>query len=493
MMRQKNRQALYYTGFTSLAESEEEVVLIDTLVDGWLTKLHFFFEVTTLLDLSPELIMVHASSIDTFETLGTAQVAPNPMNSTQWATGESAAVFHMRQDTMGYYIIWPQTLLAENWMDFHEVIHHEMKAGQQLDIRTESIAMGADNGAGLINVNQEIKNVISPYKFKKSKEPTDRGAMRFAAVFMNDGKRITLPISAPCAGYYTNLRLQMALHAGAAADDPFNFMFGVDMDEDAFDNLPAASGISTLPDFAKNGVYVKFSLAELAAEDPFNAMVTKHWGNRRVYIDEDDIPLVMMNTNVSDPTDDQLWVLQGDFVPKKGALYRKSQVLTNFAPNEDWEDLPIEIPIDLENIVIDVTYRGDAIQVASETTIIMIRRDPNQEAIVASETLGGVLVGDIIKEMNAVNAIRHEKNVVGVTHLSIVAGGNNMVQDVYTLDYAKAGTKLSLAFQVLDGTLASLDDVDIRLSGIVANHHKSYGANFLSGSNIMNLDELGSI
>lgn len=492
-MRQKNRQAIYYTGFEAQAEDEETIRTIDTLLDGWLTKLHYFFEVSITLNNSPELIMVHASSVDRHETLGALQSAPNPFNSTQWASGESAAVFHQRADEMGYFIIWPQTLDDEAWMDFHEVIHHEMKAGQQLDIITESVALGAINSAGSISINQEIKNVISPYKFKASKEPSDAGAMRFAALFMQDDKRVTLPVSAPCAGYYTNIRMQCALHAGAAADDPITFMFGPDMDEDAFDLLPSSAGtMRTLPDFYKQ-IGVLFDFAEKAAEDSFAYMVTKHWGNRRLYIDEDDIPLIHTNVNISDPTDDLVWLLQADFVPKKGALYKKSQVITSFNPTEDWSDLPIDIPIDLENVVIEVTYRGAAIQVAAEVTIIMLRRDPNSEAIIASETLSGVLVGDIIKAMNSVNAIRHEKNVIGVTQLSIVAGGANMKEDTYSVPYLDAGTKLSLAFQTIDGTFAEIDHVDVRLSGIVANSHRSYGANFLTGSGIMNLDNISGL
>lgn len=473
-----------------MSQTEEEIRIIDSLLDGWLTKLHYFFEVSIALDLSPELIMVHASSVDTHETLGVSQNAPNPFNSTQWATGESAAVFHMRADELGYFLIWPQTMKAEAWMDFHEVIHHELKAGQELDILTQSVALGAANTAGSMSINQEIKNVISPKKFHASKEPSDRGAMRFAALFMQDGKQVSLPISTPCAGYYTNIRLQCSLHAGVAADDPITFMFGVDMDEDTFDELVSAAGnMQTLPDYYKQ-IAVQFDFAEKTSEEDFSWMVTKHWGNKRLTVDEDDIPLIMTNVNVADPTDDMIFLVQADFVPKKGALYKKSQVVTDFSPDEDWEELPIEIPIDLENVVIELTFRGDATQVAAEATVVMIRRDPNAEAIVASETLGGVLVGDIIKEMNAVNAIRHEKNVVGVTQLSFVIGGNNMEEDTYTIAYAKAGTKLTLGFQVLDGVLASIDHIDIRLSGIVANHHKSYGANFLSGSSIMNLNEI---
>lgn len=494
-MRQGKRQALFHIGFESVSEDEEELSTVESLLDGWFTKYNNFIEIGTVLNVSPEVLSFHLSTVDEFDQIGIAgRFADNFFDTTNWTT-ESAAAIHAPANVLPYYVLQPLFMNAEGWIDLEEIIYQRVRAGQKVSVRTESVPLGTVNTTGLNYVNQEIKFVVSENKFSKSAGAggSDRQAMRFAALFQQDDKLAVLPIAAPCAGYYTNIRMQFISDAGSSADDPWNFWFGTDMDQSVMDALPdTSSEIATMPDMNKNAVYANFALVEINEAEGFHAMITKHWGNKRVYVDEDDIPKIFTQM-LGTPTNDNFWLIQADFVPKKGALFKLDVSHTDMAPDDDWQELPITVPFDMDNVELDITLRGDATQVAAEFIWKMMIVDPNQQVILAEDTFSGTITGDIIKEMNASPHQRHEKNIVGTIQGSFVAGGSNNARATIRLPKLLKGQRLSYAYQIIDGALADGLDTSIQFSGIVANYHKSYGANFLSGSQIMDLSGESSL
>lgn len=311
--------------------------------------------------------------------------------------------------------------------------------------------------------------------------------MKFATLFQQDDVSAILPIRSPCAGYYTNIRVQ---HYNATqGEDPWIFWMGVNYDKELLNAFPSVAGdFSVNPDLAKNAAYLHFLIPEISADGPFPKVVTKHFGNKRVRLDHDDELKIMTHVN-ADASENHFWLVQADFIPDKGALWRFEFFEPTFSVDPDWTELPITIPFSVENAQIEIVVSGDATQVASEGTFQLRIHDPDEIPIVAEDTFSGTLIGDVRKELDALAHAFANKNVIAVVDISIVSGGKNKFQKTFNFPRLGAGQYLTGALKEKDGSFPNMD-VTIRITGIVANKHYSNDANFLSGSEILNLNEL---
>lgn len=124
-------------------------------------------------------------------------------------------------------------------------------------------------------------------------------------------------LTTPCAGYFTNVRIYIQNLSGEIR--PNRFFFGARMDSDFADFISGTIDvISRIGNTADRIIVDEFSPMDSEDGTQYNWQ-TKHYGNKRIYVGEDDIVQIWL---ARESTATLRLHLTADFVPKYGATYR---------------------------------------------------------------------------------------------------------------------------------------------------------------------------
>ncbi len=310
--------------------------------------------------------------------------------------------------------------------------------------------------------------------------------MKFMA-FYNQSSRINLlPIRSPCAGYYTNIR--MIARFENEGQDPKYFFMGTDFDDEVATLLPdSVSALEEQPDLKKNGIFIQWVQKEqLLPDGRIWPMVTKHWGKKKVYVD-DDSTVKIASVLFSDNSQDNFMLVQADFCPKKGALYRKHMEQKNFSVEPDFTDpFNYTTPFDLDNVVVEIAMHADTTLGAGEFELIgrLIDGDENPDL---GDTFFTNVLGDVVGEVGLDDKSISDKNTIIRVHGSVTVGGNGLTEENIEIPKLRKGQTIVWAMKIIDGS--PVLDVHVDLSGIVANRHYSNDANFIKSSYIRDLGQ----
>ncbi len=233
---------------------------------------------------------------------------------------------------------------------------------------------------------------------------------------------IILPITPPCAGFYTDLSINYGVITPTGG---VVFYFGLDLDPtvDLMDAV-ADEAIETMIDLRRNAIYLDSRNYEVTpAGLPAAPMIFQHFGKKKIYVKHDSIPQLIIKAADASFSNDVV-ILTGQFVPFQGALFRrlmKSSVITVEEGVQYFGSEPNFVaPVQLKNVVMDVTVELSAADVANNVSGIVYFRKFEAKQILAltsaTEVLDSVADGDILVETIG-NDERHS-GIIGTHHYS---------------------------------------------------------------------------
>lgn len=313
-------------------------------------------------------------------------------------------------------------------------------------------------------------------------------ALKLMALWQTDDQEMEMLVIPPCAGYYTNLRMQMMQVTGGVSDeDPYFFYAGTALSKEIRDEISIADKINVNPDLDKKGVHTFFNMNQKDVDGAIQYVVTKHWKNKRIYVDQDDL-LRVFTKSQADGSDIEHWVLTGDFVPLKGSFFSMEVQIFTMLVSNNWFNSPVTIPVTIENAVVELVAQGPALNTSTTQGFVKIMKFPKDFEI-ESHTFANVAVGDILQNVHTVALARRtmDKNVILNVDFSFVVGGSNMAKGKKAIKLLTQGQVLGTDIIVTDGSTADID-VTIRISGFVKYQDDSNDANFLGGPGIQNLN-----
>ncbi len=313
-------------------------------------------------------------------------------------------------------------------------------------------------------------------------------ALKFMSMWQTDDSEMEMLVIPPCEGYYTNIRMQHLVKQGGASDeDPFFFYAGTALSKDVRDDVMTTDALKISPDLSKNGVHAFFQLGQRDIDGALQHVTTKHWKNKRIYIDQDDLLRVFTVSKV-DGSDIEHWILTADFVPKQGSFFQMEVQIFTMLISNNWFNSPITIPVTLENAVIEAVIQGVASNVATTQGYLKVMKFP-KDHLVTYDSFAGVSVGDILTNTHTAGLARRsmDKNTLLNVDFSFVVGGSNMAKAKKAQRLLTQGQMLGMDVVVTDGSTLDID-VTVRISGFVKYQDHSTDANFIDGTGINNLN-----
>lgn len=306
--------------------------------------------------------------------------------------------------------------------------------------------------------------------------------MKVLGAFQGDDQVEFFQVVPPCAGYYTNFRMQ-CLSAESVTQQPFAFYFGTNMDRDVFDRIIDANEFNRLPDVNNNAFFKTYSYLDTDPGGVAKFGYTYHWGNKKVHVDHDSLVNVYTKLFL-DANANNHWVITADFVPKKGAKMQIEQEVLVTAEGDDWQTEPIYIPETLENCIVELVITGAASQVAAGGTVKLRKFDPNDE-ILTGHSFAGTVRGDILVPGAGIQKHGSDKNTLINLDYSFVVGGNNMAEETKGVPILRRGQILATDFDSPIGATTS-PLIKVRISGFIKYQSKSTESFFLQSTELLN-------
>lgn len=164
-MRQGKRQALFYNAHDNIAAAGEvaEASLLVLLVDGWISKVRFFMDITATIPTVGIIMFFLVTTKTDFDEISGTQTMEQPFPT--FAT-EDGIAYHGMKDMVPFPVLIPAGVDVGNYYDLELNIAHKVDAGHELAVQMSSVELGGTNASGDVDVEVEAKQIISPVKWR---------------------------------------------------------------------------------------------------------------------------------------------------------------------------------------------------------------------------------------------------------------------------------------------------------------------------------------
>lgn len=163
-MKQGDLQALFLQGRLSLtAEDQESDQEIESLLDSWITHIRVLAELLTVWPTSPVMTLFFITQKHLFGQLD--GVLSHELPTPTFAT-EDAIFIHGLHDQIPYAVLSPQGMLVNGYWEANISTKIPIHAGHHILIKWANETLGSANGSGEFDTLVELKQVISPKRWK---------------------------------------------------------------------------------------------------------------------------------------------------------------------------------------------------------------------------------------------------------------------------------------------------------------------------------------
>ncbi len=268
-------------------------------------------------------------------------------------------------------------------------------------------------------------------------------------MFKGDIKEEKATIIPPCEGYYKNISIQMLFQDADTNNFP-NFVYLGTMTDDSIATAmaDAVGETSVTPDLSPNGLLFKIIPVETEA-GAVRKQYHYHAGSKRIYIGKD---MTLKFQCIDQSTTPTYYILiQADFIPKKGAVYKKRYDLYDEIPIAeavDFETQMFRMPMDLAStqIMVSIIANYATAPYVGEVVFRKLRSGDDEFDDTFTDALGDVLDGDYVDEMNVsfhgvVGTLRFEtrSDATPLTFDTVLSLGNVNEGDTILWDINQLG------------------------------------------------------
>ncbi len=314
--------------------------------------------------------------------------------------------------------------------------------------------------------------------------------LRAVMLFKGDVKEEKATIIPPCEGYYKNISIQMLFRDLDTNVYP-NFVYLGTMTDDSITTAMADVGGETTvtPDLSPNGLLFKILPVEEEA-GTIKKQYHYHAGKKRIYIGKD---MTLKFQCIDQSTTPEFFILiQADFVPRKGAVYKKRYDLYDEIPiaeSVDFETQMFRMPIDLMNtqVMVSIIANYATGPYVGEVVFRKLRSGDDEFDDTFADALGDVLDGDYVDEMNVafhgvIGTLRFEtrSDATPLTFDTVLSLGKVYEGDTILWDVNQLGEN-----DTMQGTF----QMYFTLIGVIPKQGWSEDGDWFNAEEVINLNE----
>ncbi len=299
--------------------------------------------------------------------------------------------------------------------------------------------------------------------------------MKFVAVLQLTDALEKITIVPPCRGYYTNLSIQnssVIVGGGTSSEtEKMDHMFlGVNVSEHVFSDIAdvVGEGEGTAPyqprihgdiDHDGDHIYQKFVYPGSFI------MQHKHWGKKRLRI-RNDTDLLSLFYKSDDATPGGYILLQGNFIPDRGAMFKQSVHTGGFNTGDNWDSvdrflITTRLAKAQLKVSLFVTYSSTAYQAV---TYFRLRRHGDVEFADTVATPAGDVFDDDFIQRDNISA----HGIIGQLEFQTVADQiGKKFETILNLGNVDDGDQIAWDTKLVSGTEAGGSEAIFTLAGVV--------------------------
>ncbi len=311
--------------------------------------------------------------------------------------------------------------------------------------------------------------------------------MRFVGVLIGGEAVEKFTVIPPCAGYYTDISIQIQYYA-YDVDKPKNFIyFGTSKLDTSFTALLKQSTVTVLPDYKpSNGIF-----------QPVRAksthLLVAHRGKERIYVSEGEKLTFMHVDYYAAASPDSVILIQGSFIPNEGAIFKQLIELGAVSISDDWISVNrYKFPLGLQNSQIKATMYG-SLAAAPVGVELYFRKNKSREdqfVDTVADAAGDILDTDFIDQDNISGS-----GIIGSLSMEMNAlQPENKETEVITFGNAWRGDFLSWDMKLVSGAIgASVYKLSLIVAGIVPKQTWTEEGMFIVNEFVQYIDREGEV
>jgi hypothetical protein len=300
-------------------------------------------------------------------------------------------------------------------------------------------------------------------------------------------------IQTPCNGYLTNVSMQAHVAEGTIEDSTRHLLYmGRSLDPTVIDLIAKADAeFKTMPDIKSNGCLLTWTQALIEAEGGSATDTTPlyfyHFGKRKIWVDTDSLLYIYAYGFQASPATEK-FMIQGDFIPKRGSIYQKMFGPVSFSTASNWGDIYV-FDTYLKNVQIEVTVHTKYVDQDHSGRIYY--RHFRRGSVNDADTFSNV-VGDVFDEDMVSKEVVSMGGIIGSIKFDSAATGTKIKSFTGILTIPSVAPGDYIAWDTDDSVGSQTNNVyskTFHIAGLVARQEYVKGGDFLVSDWHINMND----